>query len=367
MKVGLVSPYSFAHPGGVQNHILGLAGWLLAQGHEPAILAPGAVPPDILTRRGLAPAQVTSLGSAVAVPWNGSVARIAGGPRTRWRVRRWLAGAGLDVLHLHEPITPSASLWALRESHVPTVATFHCATPRSRLLALAGKVLGGTLGRLDIALAVSDTAARVVTSHLGLRPDVVPNGIHAGDFGGARGSFSPPLIVFLGRLTEPRKGLSTLLAAVPRLATLAGEFELAVAGPGERTLPPTVRALGPVTDAERSNLLRNADVLVAPNTGRESFGLILVEAMAAGASVVASDLPAFADVLTSPDGRRMGRTFPVGDAEALARAVAATLRDPGPTPGELRAYAASFDWSQVGPRILEAYARARRTHALNCR
>lgn len=367
MKIGLVSPYSLVHPGGVQNHILGLAGWLLAQGHEPAILAPGDAPPDVLTRRGLSPAHLTSLGRTVAVPWNGSVARIAGGPRTAWRVRRWLANADLDILHLHEPVTPSASLWALRESHLPTVATFHCATPRSRLLALAGKALSGVLGHIDVALAVSDTAARVVSSHLGLRPDVVPNGIHAGDFGGARGSFCPPLIVFLGRLTEPRKGLSTLLAAVPRLATLAGPFELAVAGPGERPLPPPVRALGPVTDAERSDLLRHADVLVAPNTGRESFGLILVEAMAAGASVVASDLPAFSDVLTSPDGRRMGRTFPASDAEALARAVAATLLDPGPTPGELRAYAGSFDWSQVGPRVLEAYARARRTRALNCR
>lgn len=364
MRVGLVSPYSFEVPGGVQNHVLGLAGWLKENGHEPAILAPGTMPLRALARRGLSPDDVTSLGSTLAIPWNGSIARVAGGPRIGRAVKRWLAETDLDVLHVHEPVTPSASLRALLASRVPTVATFHLATPRSRMLAAAGWALSLPLQRIDVSLAVSGTAARVVHDHLRLEPRVVPNGIDALDFAGSRGSFSPPRIVFLGRLNEPRKGLPIFLAAAPRIATLAGEHELVVAGPGSAELPPGARAVGAVTDERRSEILRHADVFVAPHTGQESFGLVLLEAMAAGASVVASDLAAFLDVLTTPDGRRLGRTFPVGDSEGLARAVAATLRDPGPGPGELRAHASTFDWGVVGPHIEAAYAKARHSRAL---
>lgn len=360
MRIGLVSPYSFSHPGGVQNHVLGLAGWLLAAGHDPHILAPGPAPVAALARKGLDTDRFTTLGDTWAIPWNGSVARVSGGPRTARRVRRWLATHDLDVLHVHEPVTPSAALWAMLAARVPTVATFHLATPRSRVLALAGWALAGPLHRLPVTLAVSETAAAVVRDHLGLSPRVVPNGIDAAEFAGERHSWSPPWVVFLGRLTDRRKGLDVFLSAVPRLVTLAGPLEIVVAGPGERVLPPGVRAYGAPTDDERAALLLSADVVVAPHTGRESFGLVLVEALAAGAPVVASDLPAFGDVLTDATGTRFGRTFPTGNPHALARTVAATLADPGPGVAELRARAAAFDWQAIGPQVLAAYDEARR-------
>ncbi|MDO5499399.1 MAG: glycosyltransferase family 4 protein, partial [Propionibacteriaceae bacterium] len=331
MRVGLVCPYSFSAPGGVQNHVLGLAGWLQAHGHEPVILAPGAVPSVTLANRGLAPEVMTSLGGTLALPWNGSVARVAGGPRTALRVRSWLAENHLDVLHVHEPVSPSAALWALLQSRLPLVGTFHLAVERSRLLSLAGQALADPLTRLDQVLAVSDVAARAVRHHLELRPRIVPNGIDMAEFAGTRGSFSPPKVLFLGRLTDRRKGLAVLLDAVPRIHRLAGAIDIGVAGPGNPTLPHGVQNYGPLDDQRRAELLRNTDVLIAPHLHGESFGLVLVEAMAAGTKVVASDLPAFTAVLTDPEGGTLGRTFPTGDPVGLARAIAASLSERGPT------------------------------------
>ena len=358
MRVGLVSPYSFEQPGGVQNHILGLAGWLRRSGHEPAILGPGAVAPDVLASHGLEDRQVTSTGGTWAIRWNGSVARVAGGPATAGRVRRWLDGLELDVLHVHEPVTPSAALWALLQSQLPMVATFHVATPRSRALALAGSVLRAPLARVAVPIAVSPTAATVVRDHLGITAEVIPNGLAVADFAGERSASQPPMVLFLGRLDEPRKGLDVLLAAVPRLATLVGPVDVVVAGPGSRRLPEGVRPVGAPDDDQRSALLRQASVFVAPHLGRESFGLVLAEAMAAGTPVVASDLTPFRDVLTDFTGTRLGRTFAVGDPDDLADAIARTLTGAGPTTEALRARAADFDWEVVGPQVLDAYARA---------
>lgn len=359
MRIGLVSPYSFEQPGGVQNHILGLAGWLRRSGHEPAVLGPGSVSPEVLASHGLEPRHVTSTGGTWAIRWNGSVARVAGGPTAAGRVRRWLGERELDVLHLHEPVTPSAALWALLQSRLPVVATFHVATPRSQVLALAGTVLRASLARVSVPIAVSPTAATVVRDHLGLTAEVIPNGLAVADFAGERSSSQPPMVLFLGRLNEPRKGLDALLAALPRLETLLGPVDVVVAGPGSRRLPEGVRAVGAPDDEQRSALLRQAAVFVAPHLGRESFGLVLAEAMAAGTPVVASDLPPFRDVLTDSSGTRLGRTFPVGDADALADAIARTLTTSGPTAEALRSRAGDFDWSVVGPQVLDAYARAR--------
>ncbi|MDO5682962.1 MAG: glycosyltransferase family 4 protein [Propionibacteriaceae bacterium] len=358
MRVGLVCPYSFSAPGGVQNHVLGLAGWLRSQGHEPAILAPGPLPIAALHRQGLDERHMTSLGGTLAIPWNGSVARVSAGPSTAWRVHRWLAAQNLDVLHLHEPVTPSAALWALLTAQVPIVATFHIATDHSRALAAAGLAFSRPLGSIRRSIAVSATAATVVRRHFRLEPTIIPNGIDTADFAGPRESFSPHRVLFLGRADEPRKGLRVLLSSLPRLLTLADELDVVVAGPGQPDLPPGVRSVGVPDDDARAELLRTVDILVAPNTGGESFGLILVEAMAAGTSVVASNLPAFQDVLTGVDGRIVGRTFPVGDCAGLARAVAATLTNPIASPRELRAHAARFDWQEVGPAVLETYAQA---------
>ena len=362
LRVGLVCPYSFDHPGGVQNHVLGLAMHLRERGHSPAVLGLGR--PD------LDPAlagRFTSAGAAVPVRYNGSVARVRFGPRSAARVRRWLADGDFDLLHVHEPITPSISLLALWAAEVPVVATFHTATPRSRSMQLAGSTLRGTVEKLDAGIAVSEPARRVVQRYLGRDPLVIPNGFSYGEFAtgahlgqGWRGGRRPRL-VFLGRVEEPRKGLDVLLAALPAVRAVHPDLEVVVAGRGQRALPSWVRRETSVTDREKAALLAGADVFVAPHTERESFGIVLLEAMASGAPVVASDLPAFASLLehdAADPTRGMGALFPTGDSDALAAAVLTVLgtRDAVRTERGRR-HARRFDWSLVGPSVVEVYRR----------
>ena len=135
LRVGLVCPYSLESPGGVQNQVLGLADFLTGLGHQPSVLAPGVLSADVL--RPLDPDRFTSAGSTVPVRYNGSVAKVSFGPRTAARVRRWLRSGRFDLLHVHEPVTPSIALLALWAAEQPVVGTFHAATPRSRSLRLA--------------------------------------------------------------------------------------------------------------------------------------------------------------------------------------------------------------------------------------
>lgn len=367
MRIGLVCPYSFDTPGGVQNHVLGLAEHLRARGHEPAILAPGELDRTDPLQLSLADC-FTSAGATFPVPYNGSVARVNFGPVSAGRVRRWLRQVDVDLLHLHEPITPSVSVLALWAAEVPVVATFHTATPRSRTMQVAGLTMRSTVEKIDAGIAVSESARRVVVQHLGRDAVVVPNGFSHAEFDDPRrpvaGSGSGwrggdrPRIAFLGRVDEPRKGLDVLLDALPAVRDTVGDVDVVVAGQGRRRLPVGVRALGTVSHAEKAALLGSADVFVAPHLARESFGIVLLEAMASGAAVVASDLPAFTDLLRTPQGD-VGRTFAVGDASALAATLVAAVRHPDvPTTERARTYSRTFDWSRVGADVMEVYRAA---------
>jgi phosphatidyl-myo-inositol alpha-mannosyltransferase len=356
LRIGLVCPYSFEVYGGVQNHVLGLARYLREEGHDPHILAPGCPEPALTD--GL---RFTSAGPAVPVPYNGSVARVNFGPRTATRVRRWLRSTAFDVLHLHEPVTPSAALLALWLAASPVVATYHTATPRSRTMEVAGTALQGWIAKIDAGLAVSETARQVVARHLGRDAVVIPNGVRAAEFehrstprlawrGGAR-----PRVTFLGRLDERRKGLDVLIAALPALRAAVPEVDVVVAGRGSRALPAGVRSLGAVSNADKQALLASTDVFVAPHRERESFGLVLVEALASGADVVASDLPAFHELLRH-DGVSLGRLVPVGDPDALASAVADRIAGRAPSAQPAAAAAVRcYDWSVVGAAITGVY------------
>jgi phosphatidyl-myo-inositol alpha-mannosyltransferase len=357
LRVGMVCPYSFAVPGGVQNHVLGLARFLRQTGHRPCVLAPGEL------GRATAALDIedfSSAGAAMPVPYNGSVARVNFGPLSAARVRRWLRDGQFDLIHIHEPITPSVSLLALWAAEVPVVATFHTATPRSRSMRLAGGVLRAAIEKIDAGIAVSESARNVVVQHLGRDAVVVPNGIWFDDFaqGHVRsGHQQQPRLVFIGRLDEPRKGLDVLLAAVPVIRQARPNLEVIVAGQGIRRLPPWCCNLGTITDEAKMALLRSADVFVAPQRARESFGIVLLEAMASGVQIVASDLPPFVDMLGAPqDEQRLGEVFAVGDHRALARAALEALDRPNPLRvTRARQRARNYDWSSVGAAVLAIY------------
>ncbi len=358
----MVSPYSFDIPGGVQNHVRDLAETLLGLGHEVSVLAPADDDESL-------PPYVVSAGRAVAVPYNGSVARLAFGPISAARVRRWLADGDFDVLHVHEPMNPSLSMLAVMYAKCPVVATFHTAITRSRAMAAAQGVLQLVLEKITARIAVSDLARRVQVEHLAGGAWEVPNGVAVAKFAHAvplPGWPGPGCALgFLGRFTESRKGFATLLDAFARLAPDRPGLRLLVAGPGdpdELEIPAgiadRVTFLGKVSEEDKARMLRSVDVYVAPNTGGESFGMILTEAMAAGTPVVASDLDAFRRVL---DGGHAGALFPIEDAAALASTVGRLLDDPIAR-ADLAAHAATvvsaFDWPVVAQRILEVYSAA---------
>lgn len=364
LRVGIVCPYSFDVPGGVQFHVRDLAEALMAEGHTVSVLAPADEDTPI-------PDYITSAGRAVPVRYNGSVARMTFGPMTAARVRRWLDAGRFDVLHLHEPVTPSLSMLALWIAQGPIVATFHTALIRSRALQIAYPLVRQSLEKIDARIAVSEDARRTLVDHLGGDAVVIPNGVYVDTFAAAapaaqwRGTPDAPTIAFLGRLDEPRKGLPVLTAAVPRILAAVPGARFLVAGRGDAGRAEALEALGEhagsveflggISDEDKAALLASVDLYVAPQTGGESFGIVLVEAMSAGACVVASDLGAFRRVL---DDGAAGALFPVGDATALADAVLRVLADPAGRDvyrERAAAFVRRFDWSTVTAEVLAVY------------
>ncbi|MGW0506215.1 glycosyltransferase family 4 protein [Micromonospora sp. NPDC003241] len=369
MRIGIVSPYSFDVPGGVQNHVMDLAEALIGLGHEVSVLAPADEDSPL-------PPYVVPAGRSVPLPYNGSVARIAFGPVSTARVRRWITRGDFDVLHVHEPLTLSLSMLAVLSARGPVVATFHTAMTRSRVLSVAQGVLQIVLERITARIAVSALARKVQVEHLDGGAVEIPNGVAVAKFAGVAplpgwpGEYAPGdggTLGFLGRFTEPRKGFPILRDAFVELARQRPGLRLLVAGPGDRDdlfdqFPPDLRDrvtfLGLVSEEEKARMLRSVHLYVAPNTGGESFGMILTEALAAGTTVVASDLDAFRRVL---DGGRAGRLFPTGDAVTLRDRLAELLDDPAQR-AELTAcghqVVTNFDWPVVARRVLEVYAAA---------
>lgn len=372
MRIGLVSPYSFDVPGGVQLHVAELAEYLLAGGHQVSVLAPAEQDTAL-------PGYAVSAGRAVPVRYNGSVARLAFGPAVAARVRDWVREGHFDVVHIHEPASPSVSLLALWAVSGPVVATFHSAQLKSRSLRLAGPMLQPGLDKISARIAVSQEARRTVDQQLGADCLVIPNGVDVRRFTRANdgGVQEParehtpddgPVLLFLGRFEEPRKGLAVLLAALPLIQASCPGVRVVVAGPGDvpevlAQMSPQVRAVcdvvGVVSEERKIALLRSCDVYLAPNTGGESFGIILVEALSSGAAVVAGDLVAFSAVL---ERGRYGVLSAVGDPRALAGAVVDLWHDTHRR-RELRRLgphrAMEFDWSRIGPRIVAVYDSVR--------
>src|SRR3954451_15093512 len=361
MRVGLACPYTWDVPGGVQAHIRDLAETLISLGHEVSVITSADDEASL-------PPYAVHAGKALAVPYNGSVARLLVGPVSGARVRRWMRENDFDVLHVHEPTAPSISLLAVLLAKVPVVATFHTSNPRSKILSALQNPVQIALEKIQARIAVSEAARRTIVEHLGVDGVLIPNGVDVPSFAGAE-----PLagwrrdgttVGFLGRIDEPRKGLAVLLDALPRLVRAVPDARVLVAGPGDvpetrERIPPALRSrvefLGLVSEELKPRVFRSVDVYCAPNTGQESFGIILLEAMAADTPVLASDIEAFRRVL---DDGRAGRLFPTGDADALADALAGLLRDPEELQALTergRGVVGNYDWPVVAEAVVQVY------------
>lgn len=355
LRIGLVCPYSFDEPGGVQAHILDLAEYLRAQGHWARVIGPA-------TRTEGLPDYVVAGGAAISVPYNGSVARLSVGPQVSRRLRRFIDQGSFDILHIHEPNAPSYSMQALRIATGPIVATYHASAADSLLLKVVTPGLRPMLEKISGGIAVSELARRWQVEQLGGDPVLIPNGIAIGGFQAAdqpRSKNPAELrIGFVGRIDEPRKGLDVLLSAFARLHEENPATQLVVMGAGDARPRPGVRFLGRVTEAEKQLWLGQTDIYVAPNTGGESFGIVLVEAMAAGCAVIASDLEAFQDVLGTRTASPHGLTFRNGDANDLYRVLSALATD-GVARNDLqergRVACRRYDWNVVGQEIVRVY------------
>ncbi|MCW2637347.1 MAG: Phosphatidylinositol alpha-mannosyltransferase [Blastococcus sp.] len=364
MRIGLVCPYQWDVPGGVQYHVRDLARTLRGMGHHVEVLTPAE------HEVSLDDEWMTWAGRTVPVPYNGSMASMQFGPVSASRVRRWLRDGNFDVVHVHEPASPSVSLLVCMIAKGPIVATFHAATTRSKWLAAVGPMARPWLERINGRIAVSDFARRVQVEHLGGDAVIIPNGVHVAAFaegpmlpGHARG-VDGPTIGFLGRYDEPRKGLPVLLDAMRTVLRRHPGAQLLIAGRGDageireligEDLRASVALLGELSEEDKGAFLRSVDVYCAPNLLGESFGVVLIEALAAGAPIVASDLDAFKRVLEDGD---VGVLVRRGDAPALARALGELLDDPARR-AELSARgamaAAAYDWEVLARRILTVY------------
>jgi phosphatidylinositol alpha-mannosyltransferase len=361
MRIGVVCPYSWDVPGGVQEHIRDLAEALIDLGHTVSVISPADDDAAL-------PQYVVPAGRAVAVPYNGSVARLSFGPLSANRVRRWIKDGNFDVLHVHEPAAPSLSLIACWVFDGPIVATVHGATTRSRVLHAAEPMLRSALEKVSGRIAVSEAARTTLVHHLGGDAVLIPNGVTISRYEKAEPLAGWPgeggAIGFLGRMDEPRKGLSVLLRAFDLIGSERPELRLLIAGPGDTgevlarvpgRLRERVVLLGQVSEAVKVQVYHSVDVFCAPNTGGESFGIVLAEAMAAGAPIVASDLDAFRRVLR---GGRAGELFASGDPADLAAAIGRLLDDPQRRASLSAAASAAvrdYDWSKIARDVVKVY------------
>ncbi len=363
MRVAIACPYAWDAPGGVQIHIRQLADHLRRRGHQTLILAPAGGGTD---------GEVVDVGRPIRIPFNGSVAPICPDPRSRGRIRAALEGFRPDVVHAHEPFSPSTGFFATLEASVPVVGVAHAYVERSILFEAFSRAFRRVWDRPAIWLAVSEAAHSFLRSHISSKANtrVVPNGVdiepfrHAGPADLAAGR----RMLFVGRL-EPRKGFELAVKAFGLLAPDFPDLRLIVAGDGPQRgavsrlpsgLLQRVTMVGSVPHWRLPPYHAAADVFVAPSTGRESFGIVLVEAMAAGVPVVASNIAGYREVVRSGMD---GLLVPPNDPESLAEAVRTVLSDRAlaerlRVAGQARAE--RFRWEIVAVEIEAAYHDALR-------
>jgi phosphatidylinositol alpha-mannosyltransferase len=361
LNIGIVCPYGWDAPGGVQAHIADLRHYLADQGHSVSVLAPTGDEDSL-------PDWVVSAGKPLAIPYNGAVARVLFGPIAFARVKEWISDNDFDLLHLHEPAIPSISLLACWAAEGPMVGTFHASAKKQKASFAIVPILEPVIEKLTARIAVSEAARETLQAHLETDAIVIPNGIYARKMiGKVRAEWSGETLGFMGRFNEPRKGLKVLIDALPIISRFLPNVRVLVAGPGDpeefltevdSQLRSRIEFLGRLTEEEKADFMSSVGAYVGPNTGGESFGIILAEALAGGAAVVASDIPAFATVL---ENGKYGKLFKSGDSTDLAKVIIELLRDRDARDEMAKngqEYAAKFDWDVVAKDIFEVYEMA---------
>lgn len=369
MRVAVVSPYSWLMPSGVNTHVTNLAKHLERRGHEVWIIAPAGG----LTRSAMAlPENFIIAGRTIPVRSNGSVVYANAWPLMLQKMSRILARHDFDLVHVHEPAVPSVGAAATMVAKVPVVGTFHAAGEAHRYYARWKPLAARILASITVGIAVSESARRCVAEHFPADYRVIPNGIDIDEYARARDNHRVKgRILFVGR-PDPRKGLPTLIEAFDRLQRRSPEVSLALVGPTREELQALmarsgrsgpdafvgVEVLGRVSHEEKLSQLGKAEILCAPSLGGESFGIVLIEGLAAGVPVVASDIPGYRAVLGEGSA---GVLVPPGDARALEQGLSGVLEDGGlrcslSVAGISRAQ--RYSWDQVIDEILEVYGDA---------
>jgi phosphatidylinositol alpha-mannosyltransferase len=371
MRVCIVSPYSWAFPGGVVEHIESLSRHLERRGHVVRVVAPND-PLDRRTRllhpklgrHGAIPSRVIPVGRSIPFPSNGSLGNLAFSPRTLWRVKRAVKLARPEVMHIHEPMLPPVcwlASWAAQDMEVPIVGTFHAHYPGGCYHYRLFKPLLDPLdAALDARIAVSPAAAETAAAYFPGDYRIIPNGVDLERFRGGEYERAPDRVLFVGR-TDERKGLAVLLRAFRSVVRELPEARLVIVGSRvedvkvPKSLLSSVEVRGMVDEEELVEHMQTATLLCAPSLGGESFGMVLIEAMAAGLPVVASDIPGYDAVVSS---RRDGILVPPGDPEVLAKELVRTLRN-WRLREELsragRETAQRYAWSRVAGEIERVY------------
>ena len=368
VRIALVSPYDLAHPGGVSEHIQHLRQEFLQLGHEVTVMAPRA-------RRGgmeVAPG-FYGIGRTVAIPGNGSTVRLTFDVTLYAAVKALMRQERFDIVHIHEPLIPVLPYMVLLNSPAVNVATFHAFQASTPWYSAFKPYMSFVLGRLDGRIAVSEPAREFISQYFDGPYEIIPNGIDLRRFGAASVTPLPwagdgaPRVLFVGRFEEPRKGFKYLLRAWPAVRGQFPDARLVVVGAGrperfagvmERYGVTGVDFAGFVSAAELPRYYAACDLFCAPSVSRESFGIVLLEAMASAKAVIASDIPGYASVLGH---RREGLLVPPKDPQALALALVRLLAD-----RELRERlaasgldtAARYAWPRIAGRVLDAYGRA---------
>ncbi|MBI2305019.1 MAG: glycosyltransferase family 4 protein [Chloroflexi bacterium] len=367
MKIAIVSPYDFSYPGGVTSHISHLQSNFTQMGHQVRVLAPSSKPYEMMANP-----DVITVGKPTPIPASGSIARITLSLRLAKRVKEILSQEQFDIVHLHEPLVPSLPITVLRFSTAVNVGTFHAYHDKSRAYFYARRILKRWFRKLDGKIAVSSAAMEFVSRYFPGYYNVIPNGIDAERFAIPQ----PPLeeycdgklnILFVGRL-EKRKGLKYLLCAFARLKKQFSGIRLVVVGPDggllaglqrwvEKEKVPDVIFVGFVPFEQLPRYYQTAHIFCSPATGQESFGIVLLEAMAAAKPIVASRIGGYPDLITHG---REGLLVEPKDDEALAASLGRlledeTLRHSMGLRGQTKA--ACYSWKPISSRILDYYQR----------